>query len=124
MPTGSNNPLTTRFTDGCHFSHIQYAGNDTYTSKAGYMNFASYTVENRERVKVVDGTHGVPISTQVRLTRPVKKLSTNGPLQLLNNYLVVARWLFLSDSNRPVRLGRLYQEYHNDEQDGAQLARA
>ena len=29
------------------------------------MNFASYTVENRERVKVVDGTHGVPISTQV-----------------------------------------------------------
>ena len=108
MPTGSNNPLTTRFTDGCHFSHIQYAGNDTYTSKAGYMNFASYTVENRERVKVVDGTHGVPISTQVRLTRPVKKLSTNGPLQLLNNYLVVARWLFLSDSNRPVRPGRLY----------------
>ena len=47
------------------FSHIAYAGNDTYTSHSGYMNFASYTVENRERVKVVDGTHGVPISTQV-----------------------------------------------------------
>ena len=51
------------------------------------MNFASYTVENRERVKVVDGTHGVPISTQVN-TLPVKHLSrTVKPLQLLlNNY--------------------------------------
>jgi len=45
-------------------SKISYDGNKTYTSKSAFLNFGSYTVENRERVKVIDGTHGVPISTQ------------------------------------------------------------
>ena len=35
--------------------------------------------------------------------------------------LVVARWLFLSDTNCPVRLGCLYKEYHVDEQASAQF---
>lgn len=45
-------------------SKISYDGNKTYTSKSAFLNFGSYTVENRDRVKVIDGTHGVPISTQ------------------------------------------------------------
>jgi len=77
-------------------SHIQYAGNDTYTSKAGYMNFASYTVENRERVKVVDGTHGVPISTQ---------WSPDGyfyPIQIAQ-YALVAYTKNITTTNKVVR---------------------
>lgn len=51
------------------FSKISYDGNKTYTSKSAFLNFGSYTVENRDRVKVIDGTHGVPISTQVSVVR-------------------------------------------------------
>ena len=50
-------------------SKISYDGNKTYTSKSAFLNFGSYTVENRDRVKVIDGTHGVPISTQVSVVR-------------------------------------------------------
>ena len=44
---------------------MAYDGNETYEAKSGFLNFGQYTVENRERVKVIDGTRGVPISTQV-----------------------------------------------------------
>ena len=48
-----------------NFSGVTYFGNETYTPKGGFMNFDTYTVESRRRVKLIDGVHGVPISTQV-----------------------------------------------------------
>ena len=43
---------------------MTYSGDVAYTSTSAFMNFAHYNVENRERVKVLCGVHGVPISTQ------------------------------------------------------------
>ena len=87
-----------------------YDGSETYTSKSPFFAFgtkASFeidhklnevsksafnhlfenslkysTVENRERVKVIDGTIGVPISTQVsfKLARLLPKTFFSGPL--------------------------------------------
>ena len=51
------------------FSKVSYWGNSTYTARSGFLNFGQYTVESRDRVKVIDGTYGVPISTQVRVNR-------------------------------------------------------
>lgn len=41
---------------------------DGYTFKRGFGPFANYNVENRQRVRCIDGVTGVPLSTQWRPT--------------------------------------------------------
>ena len=43
---------------------MTYTGDVPYSSMSAFMNFGNYNVENRERVKVLCGINGVPISTQ------------------------------------------------------------
>jgi len=61
---GSFNEAKGQFEFRNSYSNATYLGDKTYTSTSAFMNFGNYNVENRERVKVLCGKTGVPISTQ------------------------------------------------------------
>lgn len=46
------------------YSAMSYKGDEEYTPMSAFMTFGSYRVESRERVKLISGVEGVPISTQ------------------------------------------------------------